>query len=341
VSLINGAVFVVGTLALALSPATVSTRVLREEAVVLVIGLAVIVLVNGLLLRSLLRPLDQLRQTMARIDLREPGLRLEGDDHGPAAPLVHGFNAMLDRLESERRATTARVVRAQEEERQRIAQELHDEIGQLLTAVLLGLRRAIDESPPELAGQLEDVRDTARRSLEEVRRISQRLRPGVLDDLGLRGALMGLTAEFAARTGIVVDRVFGAGLPALSAESELVVYRIAQEALTNVARHAHAHHVEVALSRRGEHVALRVRDDGVGLPVAADGAGLAGMRERAQLVGGTLVIGRRGGRPDRGSGTEVLLEVPITAPPGVLPDVPQAPQMTSAEPEAQTGGAAG
>ncbi|MDV3221844.1 sensor histidine kinase, partial [Intrasporangium sp.] len=319
VCLINGGVFVVGTLALALSPATVSSRVLLEEAVVLVVGLAVIVVVNALLLRSLLHPLDRVRDTMARIDLRQPGLRLEGDEDGPAGPLVHGFNAMIDRLESERRVSTAEVLGAQEAERQRIAQELHDEIGQSLTAVLLGLKGAIDASEPEVARQLEGIRETARVTLEEVRRISQRLRPGVLEDLGLRGALTGLTSEFETTTGIPVERAFGQGLPALAPETELVLYRTAQEALTNIARHADARQASLSLSRRGGSVVLRVSDDGVGVGQGAaagssgSGTGIAGMRERARLVGGTVRVGALG-RGGRGRGTEVVVEVPIDAP---------------------------
>lgn len=319
VCLINGGVFVAGTLVLALSPATVSSRVLLEEAIVLVVGLAVIVVVNALLLRSLLHPLDRVRDTMARIDLRQPGLRLDGDEGGPAGPLVHGFNAMIERLESERRVSTSKVLGAQEAERQRIAQELHDEIGQSLTAVLLGLKGPIDASEPEVARQLEGIRETARVALEEVRRISQRLRPGVLEDLGLRGALTGLTSEFETTTGTLVERAFGQGLPALAPETELVLYRAAQEALTNIARHADARHVSLSLSRRGEFVVLRVADDGVGAGRGAvtgasgSGTGIAGMRERARLVGGTARVGALG-RGGRGPGTEVVLEVPIDTP---------------------------
>ena len=310
VCLTNGIVFILGTLVLVLSPATVSARPLWSEVVLLLIGLAVIVLLNGLLLRSVLRPLDRLTTMMAAIDLRRPGRRLEEENAGPARPLVQGFNAMLERLEVERSASTARALHAQEAERQRIAQELHDEVGQSLTAVLLGLKRAIDIAAPEVAEELRPVRETTRASLEEVRRISQRLRPGVLADLGLLDSLSSLASDLTARTGVSVLRGFLPGLPTLTPETELVVYRVTQEALTNVARHAHARQVQLGLSRRGDALTLRVADDGIGSANAAPGAGIQGMQERAQMVGGRLQV-----RPREGGGTEVLLEVPVAREP--------------------------
>jgi two-component system, NarL family, sensor histidine kinase UhpB len=310
VCLINGAVFVLGTLVLVLSPATVSARPLLSEVIVLSIGLAVIVLLNGVLLRSVLRPLDRLTAVMAAIDLRHQGRRLDEHGSGPARALVRGFNAMLERLELERTTSTARALHAQEAERQRIAQELHDEVGQSLTAVLLGLKQAIDLSAPPVAAQLEQVRDTARTSLEEVRRISQRLRPGVLADLGLLNSLSSLASDLTARTGVPVQRGFLPGLPALAPETELVVYRVTQKALTNVARHARARSVELGAARRGDVLVLRVADDGVGGANAAIGAGIQGMQERAHMVGGRLEV-----RTREGAGTEVVLEVPIAGEP--------------------------
>jgi two-component system sensor histidine kinase UhpB len=310
VCLINGAVFAVGTLVLAFSPATVSARPLWSELVVLSIGLAVIFVVNGFLLRSVLRPLDRLTAVMADVDPRQPGQRLEEAGAGPATSLVAGFNAMVERLETERTASTTRALHAQEAERQRIAQELHDEVGQSLTAVLLGLKQAIDIAPPEVAAELDMVRETTRTSLEEVRRISQRLRPGVLADLGLLNSLSSLASDLTARTGIPVKRGFLPGLPLLTPEAELVVYRVAQEALTNVARHAHASKVELGLARRGDRLVMRVADDGVGGANATAGAGIQGMRERAHMVGGHLQVSPREGR-----GTDVLLEIPIAEPP--------------------------
>lgn len=308
VCLINGVVFVLGTLVLVMSPATVSARPLWSEVIVLSIGLAVIFALNGALLRSVLRPLDRLTAVMATIDLRRPGRRLDEHGSGPARPLVHGFNMMLERLEAESSASTTRALHAQEAERQRIAQELHDEVGQSLTAVLLGLKQAINIAPPEVGAELELVRDTTRTSLEEVRRISQRLRPGVLADLGLLNSLSSLASDLTARTGVPVDRGFLPGLPALHPETELVVYRVAQEAMTNVARHAHASKVALGVTSRGDTLVLRVADDGVGgIAHATAGAGIQGMRERAHMVHGHVEL-----RPLEGGGTEVLLEVPVT-----------------------------
>jgi two-component system sensor histidine kinase UhpB len=309
VCLINGAVFVLGTLVLVLSPATVSARPLWSEIAVLSIGVTVIFVLNGVLLRSVLGPMDRLTAVMADIDLRNPGRRLGETGTGPARSLVAGFNAMLERLETERTASTTRALHAQEAERQRIAQELHDEVGQSLTAVLLDLKQAINIAPPEVAAELELARETTRTSLEEVRRISQRLRPGVLADLGLLNSLSSLASDLTARTGIPVHRGFLPGLPTLPAEVELVVYRVAQEALTNVARHARASNVELGLTRRGDTLLLRVGDDGIGGASAAAGAGIQGMRERAQMVGGRFELRRRDG-----GGTEVRLEVPIPEP---------------------------
>ncbi|MGG5257544.1 HAMP domain-containing sensor histidine kinase [Phycicoccus avicenniae] len=317
VCLINGAVFAAGTAVLALSPATVSTRPLVSEVVVLAVGLAVIVVVNGLLLRSVLRPLDRLAAAMGTVDLREPGTRLDEAHAGPAGRLVQGFNAMLERLESERAASTARALQAQEAERQRIAQELHDEVGQSLTAVLLDLRHGLDLAPAGLAPVLEGARATTRASLEEVRRISQALRPGVLADLGLLNSLSSLASDFTSRTGVPVVRGLAPGLPSLTPEVELVVYRVAQEAVTNVARHAGASTVRLGLCRHGDRLELVVEDDGVGGaggggapgagPGTVRGAGIQGMRERAQMVGGELTVGP----PERGgAGTVVRLRVP-------------------------------
>ena len=304
---INGAVFMLGALVLVLSPATVHARPLWSEVGVLSIGLAVSLVLNGILLRSVLHPLDRLTAVMAAIDLRQPGQRVADAGSGPARPLVAGFNAMLDRLEAERTASTTRALQAQEAERQRIAQELHDEVGQSLTAVLLGLKQAINIAPPEVAAELEDVRNTTRTSLEEVRRISQHLRPGVLADLGLLNSLSSLASDLTARTGIPVHRDFLLDLPVIRAESELVIYRVAQEALTNVARHAQASRIELGLARRGDTLVLRVVDDGIGAANAEIGAGIQGMTERAQVVGGRCAL-----RPRRGGGTEVRLEIPVT-----------------------------
>ena len=306
VVLINGVVFAGGTVALALSPATVSEQLLRSEAVILAVGLAFILVTNALLLRRSLAPLDHLASKMATVDSPAPGQRLPLEGTGVVAELIASFNAMLGRLEAERSSSNAKAIAAQESERQRIARELHDEIGQTLTVVLLGLKRAVDQATPELAEELEAVRDAARESLEEVRRVARRLRPGVLEDLGLMSALSALATDIAGHSGVHVRRRFAPGLPSLDEEAELVVYRVAQEALTNVSRHAVARTVELSLSKQGEALLLRVADDGKGIHGASEGSGILGMRERATLVHGRLDIGR-----GPLGGTEVRLLVPV------------------------------
>ncbi|MGH3589178.1 MAG: HAMP domain-containing sensor histidine kinase, partial [Pseudonocardia sp.] len=245
--LINGLVFTVGSLVLALSPATVSAQVQLSELPVLVVGLAVILTANALLLRRSLAPIDALTTLMGRVDLLRPTDRLAECGNGDLTQLIGTFNAMIDRLEAERTASSAYALAAQEGERQRIARELHDEIGQSLTAVLLALKRVADRAPDDLRDELHGVQETVRSSLDEVRHVARRLRPGVLEDLGLQSALSALVTEFTETTGVPVERRSDGPLPGLDGDVELVLYRIAQEGLTNVARHAGAGRVELAL----------------------------------------------------------------------------------------------
>jgi two-component system sensor histidine kinase UhpB len=302
--LLNAAVLVVATVLLLLGPVTVSTPVLIREALILTAGLAAMLAANAALLRIGLAPLARLTRTMTTIDLLRPGHRLAATGIGGIADLITTFNTMLDRLEAERATSAARALSAQEAERHRVAQELHDEIGQTLTAVLLELKRVADAAPAPVRDQLRQVQETTRNSLDEIRRIARRLRPGVLEELGLTSALKALATEFSA-SGLAVRGQFDNDLPALGRDVELVLYRVAQESLTNTARHAHAHHVDLTLRRGDGGVELRIRDDGRGLRDAGEGAGIRGMRERALLIGADLAVGSRAG-----GGTEVRLRVP-------------------------------
>ncbi len=305
VCLINGAVFVAATALLAVSPATVSYRVTTSELTVLACGLAVILVTDALLLRSSLAPLDRLVQLVNGLDNGGSAHRLPDLGRGVAGRLARSFNDLLDRLERERASRSARELAAQEAERQRIAQELHDEVGQRLTVVLLGIRRAIDKSPKETAEELRLVQENARTSLEEIRRVARGLRPGVLEDLGLIPALAAMTNDVTAQTSLTVRRHFDQSLPALVAEAELVIFRVVQEALTNITRHARADTVDICLGATSELVTLRVTDDGRGMPEGAMGAGIRGMRERALIVGGQLHVG-----PGGDCGAEVVLHIP-------------------------------
>ncbi|MEV4835075.1 sensor histidine kinase [Nonomuraea sp. NPDC049486] len=302
---INGLVFTVGTLVLAVSPATVSAPVLLTEIPVLTIGLALMLSANAVLLRRSLAPLVALTALMQRVDLLRSRDRLAESGNGDLTDVVATFNAMLDRLEAERSTAAAHALAAQEGERQRIARELHDEIGQSLTVVLLGLKRAVDLAPEELREELHNIQETVRGSLDEVRQVARRLRPGMLEDLGLIASLNALAADFGEMSDAHVTRRLESQLPELGEEAELVVYRIAQEGLTNVARHARATEVELSLCRRPDGVVLTIADNGRGGPMT-EGTGVRGMRERALLIGARLTI-----TSPPGGGTTVRLAIPV------------------------------
>ncbi len=301
---INGLLFTVGTLLLALSPVTISSPTLLTEIPVLIIGLAAILAANALLVRASLSPLNDLTAVMQRVDMLQPGDRMTEGGNGDFAALIGTFNAMLDRLEAEATTSAAHALAAQEGERARISRELHDEIGQSLTVALLALKRVVDRAPAELTDDARTAQDAVRASLDDVREVAQRLRPGVLADLGLESALRSLGTEFSRSSGVDVELRYDAELPELSSDIELVLYRVAQEGLTNVARHADATFARLSLERTADGVALRIADDGRGGDIQ-EGTGIRGMRERALLVGGRLSISAT----DTG-GTDVLLAVP-------------------------------
>jgi two-component system sensor histidine kinase UhpB len=306
--LLNAGVLLAAVALLLLGPVTVSTPVLLTESLILAAGIVVMLTANAALLRIGLAPLQRLTRAMTTTDLLRPGERPLPAGHSDVAALITTYNAMLDRLRAERASSASRALSAQEAERRRVAQELHDEVGQTLTAVLLELKSAADEAPEPLRGELHRIQETTRGGLDEVRRIARRLRPGVLDELGLHSALRSLAHEYTDWSGLVVAVRVEPGGPELGPEAELVVYRVAQEALTNVVRHAGASRAELFLTGADGRVVLRVTDDGRGIGTAAEGAGLRGMRERALLVGAGLTVDGPGG-----TGTEVRLDVPASA----------------------------
>src|SRR5215218_4344728 len=303
----NAIAMLLGFAGLVFAPVTVSVPILAGEILVLAIGLLVLLMLNLLLLRSAFRPLDDLAHAIRRHDPLAPGARVRVNGEPDIAALAQAFNDMLDRLESERRDSARQALRVLEDERSQIARELHDEVGQTLTGVMLQVEGLAPKVPRELQPQLEELRETARSGSEDVRRIARQLRPEALEDLGLQSALSALATGFGDQTGITIHRRLEPSLP-LSDEQELVVYRVAQEALTNVARHAHAREVRLQLQRVSEQVILTVRDDGRGLPRAdASGShGIRGMRERAMLIGAELQIQTAPGR-----GTGIRLAIPL------------------------------
>lgn len=248
VFLANGAVLFLAFLLLALSPIEISAPITFGQLALLAAGLAAMLGLNLLLLRTVLSPFLRLTEVMTSVDPDRPGRRLSGVDPRSAegATLMHAFNAMLDRLESARREAARTALAAQEAERSRVARELHDEIGQTLTAVVLRAERAADGDSALTRDELARVGESVRGSLDEVRRIARELRPEALDDLGLVNALIALCSRVDEQDGPRVRRELGQKLPPLSADVELVIYRVAQGSLTNTLRHAAA---EVVTSR--------------------------------------------------------------------------------------------
>ncbi len=299
----NAAVLAVATMLLVLTPVTVSFPIALAELVVLVGGLGTMLALDLALLRRAFAPLRRLTTTMRAVDPLRPGGRAPAPSADPeVTELTEAFNEMLDRLEFERRDSARRALAAQEAERRRLARELHDEVGQVLTAVVLQLDRLGREAAGEQRMGVVEAREAVRASLEDVRGIARRLRPEALDDLGLASALEALANDVERRTGVRTEPAIDGHLSGLSAEEELVIYRIAQEALTNAVRHGRAQRVSIRV-RSDE---LVVHDDGVGFDAAitADGTGLRGMRERAVLIGARLDVDSR-----RGGGTTVRMRL--------------------------------
>ena len=306
VFLVNAALLVVGALLLALTPMSVSAEIRLAQAAVLAVGVAIMLVANLLLLRPLFAPLERLARRMEDLDVLRAVRPVPEASAGEIGALERSFNRMIERLEAERRQASGRALRAREEERQRIARGLHDEVGQTMTGVLLLLKRLAQSSSAGQRVPLEEAQNAVRTNLEEVRRIAQELRPEVLDHLGLASALSDLALAFERRTGISVERRIDGRLAPVDRDAELALFRVAQESLTNVARHSEATHALLALSGNGYGLVLRVADNGRGFDfVHVEGAGLRGIRENALIVGGALAI-----KPSTMGGIEVRLEVP-------------------------------
>ena len=305
---VNASLLALIAILLIASPVTISAPIELAQALLIVFGLVVTLAANAFLLRRAFKPLERLAERMDMVDLLRPGQRLPVVRDDEVGRVVHAFNKMLDRLEGERQQSGRRVLAAQEAERIGIARDLHDEVGQVLTGVLLQLD-SIAEAAPDHREDLDEAKSTVRRALDEVRRISSELRPEMLEHLGLVSALTDLTSTFGRVSNIQIERRFDQALPKLAPETELAIYRIAQESLTNIARHAQATHVTITLERAGDSVVLNVADDGRGFDGPPDEhGGLRSMRERALLIEGALAI-----KPAPEGGVEVRLEVPAAS----------------------------
>lgn len=281
--------------------------------VIAVLALAVMALtVNLIVTRRRRAPLERLIEEMEKVDLSRPGPLLPRSIDGVGETeeverIELAFLRMMGRLEAERRRAGSAALQAQEQERARVARDLHDEVNQSLTGLLLRLEAAREAAPPELEGELAETKALANQAMRELLSLARQLRPTALDDLGLTAAIAGQVEQLG-RGEIETELVTEGDFANLGDDAQLVVYRVAQEALSNAARHSEATHLTVHLARRHDAgVELTVADDGRGFAFddAERGLGIAGMRERALLVGGKLTIESR---PDHG--TTVRLVVP-------------------------------
>lgn len=288
---------------------------LIDTLFVLLATLAAIAM-NALFLRQAFRPLFAILTTIRAIEAGDTTRRAPVSSGAPdAATIALAFNAMLNRLEAQQHARLREIAQAQEDERRRLALELHDDTGQTLTALMLrleALREDLEsqpDPPATLIAQIETPMHLAQRALTSVQDFSRQLRPAVLDDLGLAAALRWLADEMGRGAGLAITAQIDApprlSLPPLV---ETVLFRIAQEAVANAARHSGGQHVALRLTLAGPTLTLQIADDGRGF--AADqtrqSVGLAGMRERIQMIGGRLTI-----RAEPGRGTTIAAEVPL------------------------------
>ncbi|HEY4778566.1 MAG TPA: sensor histidine kinase [Solirubrobacterales bacterium] len=283
------------------------------SAVILVLAVAVAGLATSLVrLKRRFGPLERLIEEMEKVDLSRPGPLLPAsiDGVGETAEVERielAFLRMMRRLEAERRRAGSAALQAQEQERARVARDLHDEVNQSLTGLLLRLEAAREAAPPALEAELAETKALANQAMRELLSLARQLRPTALDDLGLVAAIAGQVEQLA-RGEIDASITTDGDFSELGDDAQLVVYRVAQEALSNAARHSGAGCVEVRLRRlEAGGVELTVADDGRGFAFdeSEGGLGIAGMRERALLIGGELTIESRPGR-----GTTVRLTVP-------------------------------
>jgi two-component system, NarL family, sensor histidine kinase UhpB len=304
----GAAVLVLIFILLLASPVEVSYPIRLGQAAILLGGLLAMLVIQLLLVRRVMSPLNQLAEQMQHIDLRQPQQRLAQttDQTAEISAFVGAFNTMLERLADERRRSTQAALGAQEAERLRTAQELHDQVGQSLTAVALQVEGLAGEADQPTAERLSELARQLQGTLDDIRRIVRKLRPEALDDLGLINALIALTSRIADQSQLRLERDLDGNLPSLSPEQELVIYRVAQEALFNVIRHAQARTARIALAPEDSGVVLTISDDGRGMENREAGSGISGMHERALLVGASLSIDSQ---PQRG--TRVRLMVPV------------------------------
>lgn len=288
---VHAVTLLAGLLLLLWTPVTVSASASVRQAIILVVAVVVLAVVDAVILKLSFTGLAALVDRMRTLDLLRPRERLPEMGGVETRALIDGFNTMLDRLETERRASTGRIVATLEEERQRISRELHDEIGQRLTAILLQLSPIRDEAPETTRPRITAVQDEVRAVLGEIGDLTWRIRPAILDGLGLLSALTALAASLGDQGPAPIATLLPHQLPPMSNEAELAIYRIAQEALTNAVRHSGASRITLEIQVSPAELVVQVTDDGYPpVDANAEGPGLRGMRERALLVDGQLEI---------------------------------------------------
>ena len=286
-------------------------------ALIVVLLAAAAGLATGLLIMRRRRaPLERLIEEMEKVDLSRPGPLLPRSIDGigeteEVERIELAFLRMMRRLEAERRRAGSAALQAQEEERARVARDLHDEVNQSLTGLLLRLEAVREAAPPELEAELAETKALANQAMQELLSLARQLRPTALDDLGLTAAIAGQVEQLA-RGEIKADFAADGDFSDLDNDTQLVVYRVAQEALSNATRHSGAEHVAVKLQRgSADGVELKVADDGRGFAFdeSEGGLGIAGMRERALLIGAKLTIESR---PDHGTSVRLVITTPPT-----------------------------
>jgi two-component system, NarL family, sensor histidine kinase UhpB len=275
----------------------------RWSFLILALAIVLTLCVNMWMLQRRFAPLERLIRRIETIDPAAPSSH-QLPDKDPVEEidkLSRSFNLLLERIEEERRRSGTLAMRAQEEERRRLARDLHDEVNQALTAILLRLEALAQDSPDARVEELKELKRLVNQAMEELLNLARQLRPSALDDHGLMPAVEAQLKRFSARTGIELT-VNSEGDPdALPEDVQTAVYRILQEALANIGRHAGATAVAVEIEAEGGRLELRIRDDGEGFDPAAmtrraggnghgAGLGLSGMAERARLAGGELAV---------------------------------------------------
>lgn len=281
-------------------------------------GIVISFFVNRWTLKRALEPLERLQEAVNQVRQGQTDVQvtLGSVSDEQFDRLTETFNRMLlkhERHTEQMQQLSRQILQAQEEERQRLARELHDEAAQALTSLLVHLRLLERAREPEKAQQnIQKLRELTAQALEEVRRVALDLRPTILDDLGLGAALEWRVDEFTQASGVQAKIQIEGLEKRLPRDIELVFYRVGQETLNNIARHAQAKHVSVSLRRENGTISLEVVDDGVGFnpavrpTFAPRGLGLLGMRERMAMIDGILTL-----ESAPGNGTRVLASAPL------------------------------